>query len=124
VLDFCWGRPAECLLEALSGSDLMAEAHTTRYIHIGEMAGSTIRLPGSVLRSAGIELHGQGGGSVPKEVMAKIPTEIIPYLFQLAVEGKIRIDTEAVPLRDVSEAWQRKETGGKRLVAVVDRKLR
>jgi NADPH:quinone reductase-like Zn-dependent oxidoreductase len=118
VLDYLWGKPAETILDAITGDELIKAGHATRYIQVGEMAGSAIRLPASTLRSAGIELCGQGGGSVPKEIMAKIFTETIPHIFYLAAEGKISIDTEIVPLKDIEKAWLQNDAGGKRLVVV------
>lgn len=118
VIDYLWGEPAEQLLEALTGHDLQAEGHITRYIQAGEMAGSHIRLAAAILRSTGIELLGMGGGSMPKEVMASIPTEIIPKLFALAASHTIRITTETVALVDIAAAWQRSDTSGKRMVVV------
>lgn len=116
VLDYLWGRPAEILLEALTGHDLRAERKVTRYIHIGEMAGSTIQLPGAVLRSTGLELYGSGGGSMSKEAMSSLITEVVPEIFRLAAEGKLAIDTEVVPLSDIANAWQRAGSSGKRIV--------
>ena len=116
VLDYLWGRPAELLLDALTGHDLRAEGKVTRYIHIGEMAGSTIQLPGAVLRSTGLELYGSGGGSISKEAMVSLFTEIVPTIFRLAAEGKLIIDTEVVPLSGIAEAWQRAGSDGKRIV--------
>ncbi len=118
VIDFVWGHPAEILLDALTGHDLEADAHVIRYVQIGEMAGAKISLAAATLRSAGIEMYGQGGGSVSKEEMGKLTTEIIPKLIQLSVEGKIKVDTEVVPLRDVEQAWNRSDLHGKRLVLV------
>jgi NADPH2:quinone reductase len=116
VLDYLWGRPAEILLDALTGHDLRAEGKVTRYIHIGEMAGSTIRFPGSVLRSTGLELYGLGGGSMTRETMASLFTEVVPAIFRLAAEGKLVIDTEEVPLSAIADAWERAGNGGKRIV--------
>jgi NADPH:quinone reductase-like Zn-dependent oxidoreductase len=120
ILDYLWGMPAECLLDALTGHDLRAFAQTTRYIQIGEMAGPRIHLAAAVLRSAGIEICGQGGGSIPQELMAKLSTEIIPGILNMAAEGKITIDTETIPLSQVESAWNRKESNGKRGVIVPD----
>ena len=117
VIDYVWGHPAEVLLSALTGQSLSAEAHTTRYVQVGAMAGPTLALAAATLRSAGVELYGMGGGSVPKAVMAKVPTEILPYLFDLVLQGKLHIDTEQMPLSDVEQAWQR-DVPGKRIVIV------
>ncbi|MEP6949705.1 MAG: zinc-binding alcohol dehydrogenase family protein [Ginsengibacter sp.] len=118
VLDYLWGQPAETILEAITGDDLTREGHATRYIQVGEMAGSAIRLTAATLRSAGVELCGQGGGRVPGEIMARIFTETIPHIFHLAAEGKISMDTEIVPLQDIEKAWLQKDAAGRRLVAV------
>lgn len=118
VLDYVWGRPAEILLDTLTGHDLEADAHRTRYVQIGEMAGPTISLRAATLRSSTIELYGQGGGSVPREVMAKVPTETLPHLFELVAQGTLHIDTEVVPLSDVTDAWRRRDNGGRRIVLV------
>jgi NADPH:quinone reductase-like Zn-dependent oxidoreductase len=116
VIDYLWGKPAELLLDTLAGHDLNATVdHITRYVQVGEMAGSAINLPAAILRSTAIELTGAGGGSISKEVISKIQTEILPEVFKLAAEGKLSIDTLAVPLKDVSEAWQQ-DARGKRVV--------
>jgi NADPH:quinone reductase-like Zn-dependent oxidoreductase len=116
VLDYLWGRPAELLLDALTGHDLRAEGKVTRYIHIGGMAGATIQLPGAVLRSTRLELCGSGGGSMSKEATASLFTEIVPAIFRLASEGKLTIDTEVMPLSAIATAWERAGSDGKRMV--------
>ena len=50
--------------------------------------------------------------------MGKLLTEIIPKLIELAVQGKVKVDTEVVPLRDVEQAWERSDLHGKRIVLV------
>ena len=116
VLDYLWGRPAELLLDALTGHDLRAVGKVTRYIHIGEMAGPTIQLPGAVLRSTGLELYGAGGGGVSKAAMTSLFTEVIPAIFRLAVEGRLMIETHVMPLSTIAEAWGRAGGDGKRIV--------
>lgn len=117
VIDYTWGRPAEILLEALGGNSLEAEAHRTRYVTVGEMAGPIVQLPSGLLRSAAIEIYGVGGGSIPREVMKKVPGETLPLLFDLAATGRLKIDTEVVALKDIESAWTR-NASGKRLVVV------
>jgi len=114
ILDYLWGHPTEVLLDALTGHDLKAESSRIRLIEIGEMAGPTISLSAAALRSSGLELHGSGGGCIPHTAIF----EAFPQLWALAVAGKLRIDTEPVPLADVENAWQRQDVPGRRVVIV------
>jgi NADPH:quinone reductase-like Zn-dependent oxidoreductase len=118
VLDYLWGEPSEQLLNILTGHDLETAAHRTSWIQIGEMAGSSIRLNAETLRSSGIELSGQGGGSITKEMMAEIPA-IISQIFQLAIENKLSIDTKSVLIEEIESAWLEKNKEGKRLVVTI-----
>ncbi|CAN5293916.1 hypothetical protein BH09BAC4_BH09BAC4_41130 [soil metagenome] len=119
VLRWVLTRPAEILLGVLTGNDLHADAHRTRYVSVGEMAGTPIQLSSATLRSEAVELYGVGGGSISKEDMQKVRTEILPQLFDLVVSGKLKIETEAVALKDVERACKQGETNGKRLVIVL-----
>lgn len=114
VLDYLWGHPAEVLLDAFTGHDVLAEASRSRFVSIGEMAGATISLPSGALRSSGLELYGSGGGSIAKEAIF----ETFPQLWALAAGGKLRIETEPVPLAEVVDAWQRQDGQGHRLVLI------
>ncbi len=115
VLDFLWGIPAEQTLHALAGNDLSAGYRRTRYVQVGEMAGPDLALPASILRSAGIELVGQGGGSVPKEVYARVP-DIVRELFEMLAASELGINTISRPLVDVTHAWNESVPSGTRLV--------
>ena len=114
VLDYLWGHPTEVLLGAMTGHDVMARAHTLRLIEIGDMAGPTISLSAAALRSSGIEIYGSGGGSIPLTAIF----ETFPQLWALAAAGKLRIDTEPVPLEEIERAWQRNDLAGRRLVVI------
>jgi NADPH2:quinone reductase len=114
VLDYVWGHSTEVLLETLTRHDLKLAASRTRLVEIGEMAGPTIALPAAALRSSGLELYGSGGGSVPHSAIF----EAFPQVWALAIAGKLRFQTEAVPLADVEHAWQRQDLDGRRIVLV------
>lgn len=118
VLDYLWGGPAEQALRALGGHDLAATYHRTRFVQIGEMAGPDLNLPASVLRSTGVELIGQGGGSTPPEAFSRVPTEIIPELFEMLAHRTITVDTVTHPLDDVEQAWGRPASSGTRAVLI------
>jgi NADPH:quinone reductase-like Zn-dependent oxidoreductase len=114
ILDYLWGRPAEVLLDAFTGHDVLAEASRSRFVSIGEMAGATISLPSRALRSSGVELYGSGGGSIAPQAIF----ETFPHLWTLVARGSLRIETEPVPLADVEDAWQRRDGQGCRLVLI------
>ncbi len=114
ILDYLWGHPTEVLVNALTGHDVMAESDTLRLIEIGEMAGPTISLSAAALRSSGMEIYGSGGGSVPHTAIF----EAFPKVWALAANGKLRIDTVAVPLAEIEIAWQRNDLRGRRLVLI------
>lgn len=107
VIDYLWGRPTELLLEALAKTFKASSTKSTRLVEVGESAGRTITLPGSVLRSVDLKLLGSGFGSVPLDSILTA----IPELFKMAAAGKLRIDVEPVPLADVEAAWNRVEKG-------------
>lgn len=111
VIDFLWGRPAEQALQALANTDLSAVRHRTRFVQIGDLAGAAISLPGGVLRGAGIELVGQGGGSIPAEAIDRMATAILPALWSRGSAGELAIRVASRPLTDVAEAWNDVEAG-------------
>ncbi|UYM05131.1 quinone oxidoreductase family protein [Solicola gregarius] len=121
VLDYLWGKPAEHVLRTLANDDLAAGFHRTRFVQIGEMAGATIELPAATLRSAGIELVGQGGGSVPREAFGRIRSEILPAVFSMLADGTIAADTQVRPLSEVTDVWTTRAPSGVRVVLVPDR---
>jgi hypothetical protein len=108
------GRPAEVLLDALTGHDVLAEVSRSRFVSIGEMAGATISLLSGALRSSGLELYGSGGGSIAPQAIF----ETFPQLWALAASGRLRIEIESVPLAEVEDAWQRQDRQGHRLVII------
>lgn len=114
VLDYVWGKPTETLLEAITGHDIMAESARTRIVEIGAMAGPNISLPAAALRSSRIELYGSGGGSVPHQVIFAA----FPKIIGMAASGQLKVDSKAVPLAQVEEAWQRSDSTGARIVFV------
>ncbi|QPZ38615.1 quinone oxidoreductase family protein [Paramicrobacterium chengjingii] len=118
VLDYLWGSPAEQTLRALANDDLAATFHRTRFVQIGETAGPTLTLPASVMRSAGIELVGQGGGSVPREAFGRVMTEILPALFDMLSAGTLTLETRTMPLDQVESAWTQATASGERMVII------
>ena len=109
VLDFLWGHPTELLLKTLVPKEAGFAKHKTRFVQIGEAAGSTISLSAETIRTSGLEIT--GAGNVPPEVLP----EALKQVWEWVAAGRVSIDVEKVPLKDIAEAWDRK-TEGKRIV--------
>ncbi len=114
VLDYLWGHPTEVLLDVLTGHDTLAVSSRVRLIEIGEMAGPTVSLPATALRSSAVEIYGSGGGGV---VPPQAIFEAIPQVWFFAAQGKLRMDIEKVPLAEVGKVW-RQDSKGRRIVLV------
>ena len=112
VIDYVWGRPAESFLAAVTKREFAEIKSELRYVQAGEGAGPTVSLPAAVLRSTAITIMGTAGIPAPKVLM-----EAFQQVMTHAANGKLKIDTERVPLTDVENAWQR-DVKGRRLVIV------
>jgi hypothetical protein len=84
-----------------------------RFVNIGSLGGTSINLPAAALRSSGVEMLGSGLGSVSNLGLIRS----IDALMQAIGAAGLKIDTEAVPLRDVASTWQR--AGNARIVFTV-----
>jgi NADPH:quinone reductase-like Zn-dependent oxidoreductase len=117
VIDYIWGHPAELVLAALQGTG--STTHKVRYVTVGAMAGDKISLSSGTLRSSDIEISGSGLGSVNADDMKRLFTEMVPEMFQLAADGKLKIETETLDLKDIETAWDKEIPSGKRLVILI-----
>lgn len=118
VIDYLWGHSAELILSALSGDGTFT--HKTRFVSVGAMAGDNLRLSSSILRSTDIQIAGSGLGSWMKDEIQKLFTEILPEMFQLAADNKLKIDTVSVDLKDIEKVWTMGIADGKRLVITIE----
>ncbi|GAA4461929.1 zinc-binding alcohol dehydrogenase family protein [Nemorincola caseinilytica] len=112
VIDFLWGHPAEILINTFIPNEAGFAKRNIRYIQIGEMAGSHISLPGSALRTSGLQM--MGVGKVPMETLF----EEVENVYNLIRTDKFYMDIERVPLSEIASAWQQTDTAGKRIVIV------
>lgn len=117
VIDYLWGHSAELILTSLKGNG--GFSHRTRFITIGGMTGDTITLSSSILRSTDIQISGSGLGTWTREQVKVLITEILPEMFQLAADGKLKIETVTVALKDIEKMWDTTVPSGKRLVVVI-----
>jgi NADPH:quinone reductase-like Zn-dependent oxidoreductase len=104
VVDYLWGHPTEALLAALTRNEFAVAASETRLVQVGESAGAAISLPAAALRSTPLTIVGTAG--MPS---LDILTEALQQVMAYGANGKLRIDTERVPLADIANAWQREQ---------------
>ncbi len=109
VLDYVWGNPAECLLEAISHKGKGFAASRIRFVQIGESAGPTIALPAATLRSGGLELIGSGFGSVSLE---QIFAAVANFLKE-AEKEPFQIKTTPAPLSEIEALWNSAQKGAR-----------
>jgi NADPH:quinone reductase-like Zn-dependent oxidoreductase len=114
VLDYLWGASAERILAAAQGHGSPEGEPRIRYVQIGAISGEAISLRAQWLRSSGVELMGSGLGSLS----AKEIVEALRAMFEAVGSTAFRIETEAVPLREVEAMWGRAESG-RRMVFTV-----
>lgn len=76
-------------------------------------------LSSSILRSTDIQISGSGTGSWTPAEMKLLIHEILPEMFQLAADGKLKCDTVSVMINDVEKAWNMNIDSGKRLVVII-----
>lgn len=112
ILDYVWGHPTEAVIAGIMRTGLTHSASRVRLIEVGASAGPTINLPADVLRSSALEIYGSGAGSVPIEQIF----DSFPEFLTLAASGVLQINVEEAPLAEVETVWQRRSTGGRRIV--------
>ncbi len=114
IIDYMWGHTAELILTSLKGNG--SYTHSTRFVSVGAVTGDTILLSAENLRSVDLHLSGSGMGSWSKDEMKILFGEIIPEMFQLAADNKLKVDTVSVKLKDIASLWEMEVPDGKRLV--------
>jgi NADPH:quinone reductase-like Zn-dependent oxidoreductase len=112
IIDYLWGPPTEALLTAITGTEFAVAGSQTRLVEVGESAGPTITLPAAVLRSTALTILGTAG-IPPWDVL----TEAFQQVMNHAASGKLRIETERVPLAEIEDAWER-NVHARRLVLI------
>jgi NADPH:quinone reductase-like Zn-dependent oxidoreductase len=109
VIDYLWGESARTILTTLAKT---IDDHPVRFVHVGGASGEpTIALAGTVLRSAPITILGSGLGSVSRAALV----QSIRATFQAVQPAGLKVATQAVPLADVEQVWER-ATGKPRIV--------
>jgi NADPH:quinone reductase-like Zn-dependent oxidoreductase len=114
IIDYLWGPPTEALLAAIARRDFNPASSRIRLIEVGESAGPTISVAAALLRSSRLEILGAGSGNAPAS--PEIWLEAVRQLMSNVATGKLRIDTERVPLRKIEDAWQRDQHGRRTVI--------
>lgn len=117
VIDYLWGHTAEMILACIKGEGSFT--NRIRYVSVGSMSGDIIQLSAANMRSVDLQLTGSGLGAWSKKQVGLIFTEILPEMFQLAVERRLKVETVNVKLEDIAALWDLDVPGGKRLVVTI-----
>jgi NADPH:quinone reductase-like Zn-dependent oxidoreductase len=117
IIDYLWGHTAEMILGCLKGNGSFT--NKIRYVSVGAMSGDLIQLSAANLRSVDLQLTGSGLGAWSKQQVRQLFAEILPEMFQLAAEGKLKVETITVKLEDIAELWNMEVPDGKRLVVTI-----
>jgi len=117
MIDYLWGPTAELLLSSLMGQGSFT--NKVRFVSVGSMAGDLIQLSAANLRSVDLQLTGSGLGSWSKEQVGQLFSEILPEMFQLAADDKLKVETIEVKLVDIASLWNLEVADGKRLVVTI-----
>ena len=111
VIDYLWGPAAEHAMPALLTART-ERAKALAWIQIGSMAGAEIALPSYLLRAANLQIMGSGQGSVTTAgILAELPSLVTEI-----ASGALAVDTLAVPLSEVEQAWNTPTAPGRRIV--------
>ncbi|GLU52948.1 quinone oxidoreductase family protein [Dyadobacter frigoris] len=114
IMDYLWGHSAELTLSSLKKQGSFTPK--TRFVSVGSIAGDILQLSASTLRSVDLHLTGSGLGSLTRQDIGKLFSEILPEMFKLAADGQLSIETVNVPLDQIESVYDMVIPGGKRLV--------
>lgn len=95
TIDTVWGEPALAALKAI--------ARFGRHVQIGNSASAEMTLPSRAFRAKTGTLMGYTSFNVPAAEREHAYAEMAAH----AAAGRIEVDVERVPLRDVAGAWER-----------------
>jgi NADPH:quinone reductase-like Zn-dependent oxidoreductase len=101
VLDYLWGPPTAEAMAAVV-THRADRSQPLSWIEIGSMAGTSAPIPSAALRAARLQIVGSGQGSVPgRDIVAELSG-----LAAAITSGAFQLDAKAVPLADVTAAWE------------------
>jgi NADPH:quinone reductase len=105
VVDPLWGEPAMAALRTI--------ATEGRLVNVGQSAGAEVRVPLEDVRNRQGAIHAISSGWTPLERKADAYRRVLDF----ALDGRVTVDREVVPLEDVAAAWERQDASpGRKLV--------
>lgn len=117
IIDYLWGHTAEMIFACLKGDGSFT--NKVRYVSVGAVTGDLIQLSAANLRSVDLQLTGSGLGAWSKQQVTDLFKEILPEMFVLAAEGKLKVETITVKMEDIAELWNLDIPDGRRLVVTI-----
>ena len=102
VVDPLWGAPAVAGIEALGVGG--------RLVQIGQSAGAEATVASAQVRGKALEIRGHLNFLVPPDVRREAYLRMAEH----AVAGRIAVELERIPLREVEQAWARQQAGARR----------
>jgi NADPH:quinone reductase len=105
VIDPLWGDPAVAALEAA--------APGARFVQLGQSAGATGDIASAVVRGKQLNILGYANPQLPLELRRTAYLELLGH----AAAGEVEFPIATYPFEQVTDAWQRQESGpGAKLV--------
>ncbi len=99
------------VLDLLCGPALEAAAAVAgpgaRIAHVGQSAAPTATFVSGHVRGKQLQILGYSNFAVPLDALARGYAEVVGH----AAAGRLRLETETVPLEEVAEAWARQARG-------------
>jgi NADPH:quinone reductase len=99
VFDLLWGPPLEAAASVA--------APGARLLQLGQSAAPTAALASGLVRGKQLQILGYSNFAVPLDRLAEGYADVLRH----ASSGRIRLETDAVPLDQVADAWQRQRQG-------------
>jgi NADPH:quinone reductase-like Zn-dependent oxidoreductase len=107
VIDPLWGAPAVAALEAMGVGG--------RLVQIGQSAGAEATIASAPVRGKALQIRGHLNFHVPPDVRRATYARMAGH----ASAGRIAVELERIPLREVAQAWARQHDGPHRKLVLV-----
>lgn len=117
IIDYLWGHTAEMILSSLKGDGSFG--NRVRFVSVGSVTGDLIQLSAANLRSVDLQLSGSGLGAWSRDQVRRLFKDILPEMFRLAAEGKLKVETIAVKMEEIADLWNLDVANGQRLVVTI-----